>query len=137
MTEPADPPLLSAHALTRAFGALRVLHGVDLAVRRGELLAVVGPNGAGKTTLLRLLAGLMRPSGGEIRIRGTRIERDDPAPRRSIGLLSHQSLLYDDLTPQENLRFAARLYGIPSAAAAARDALADVGVEGRADTPVR
>jgi heme exporter protein A len=137
LTEPAEPTLLSARGLTRAFGALQVLRGVDLDVRPGELLAVAGANGAGKTTLLRLLAGLMRPTAGEVRVRGRRLTRDDPAPRRAIGLLSHHSFLYDDLTPAENLRFTARLYGLGDGAAAARDALEEVGLSARADTPVR
>lgn len=137
MTEPAEPPLLSARGLIRAFGALQVLRGVDLEVRAGQLLAVAGPNGAGKTTLLRILAGLMRPTAGEVRIRGQLLSRADQAPRRAIGLLSHQTFLYDDLTPTENLRFTAQLYGLPDGRAAARAALEEVGLTARADTPVR
>ena len=137
MTEPVEPPLLSARGLVRAFGALQVLRGVDLDVRAGEMLAVAGPNGAGKTTLLRLLAGLMRPSAGEVRIRGQRPTRDDPGPRRAIGLLSHHTFLYDDLTPAENLHFTARLYGLADPAGATRTALEEVGLTARADTPVR
>ena len=106
-------------------------------MRAGEMLAVAGPNGAGKTTLLRLLAGLMRPSAGEVRIRGQRPTRDDPGPRRAIGLLSHHTFLYDDLTPAENLHFTARLYGLADAAGATRAALEEVGLTARADTPVR
>jgi len=137
LTAPSEAPLLSAHGLVRAFGALQVLRGVDLEVRAGELLAVAGPNGAGKTTLLRLLAGLMRPSAGDVWVRGRRLSRDDPGARRSIGLLSHHTFLYDDLTPAENLQFTARLYGLPDPAGAARTALEEVGLAGRADTPVR
>ena len=137
MTAPADAPLLSAHGLVRAFGALQVLRGVDLEVRGGELLAIAGPNGAGKTTLLRLLAGLMRPSAGEVRVRGRRLSRDDPGARRTIGLLSHHTFLYDDLTPAENLHFTAKLYELGDPAGATRAALEEVGLAGRADTPVR
>jgi len=137
LTEPVDAPLLSARGLVRAFGALQVLRGVDLEVGPGQLLAVAGPNGAGKTTLLRLLAGLMRPSAGEVHVRGQRLTRDDPAPRRAIGLLSHHTFLYDDLTAAENLAFTARLYGLPDAAAATRAALDEVGLAARANTPVR
>ncbi len=137
MTEPAETPLLSARGLVRAFGALQVLRGIDLDVRAGEMLAVAGPNGAGKTTLLRILAGLMRPSRGQVRIRGEQLTRHDPAPRRAIGLLSHHTFLYDDLTPSENLRFTARLYHLPDPEAATRAALEEVGLSARADTPVR
>ena len=106
-------PLLEARGLQRSFGRVRILRGLDLSLRPGEALAVVGPNGAGKTTLLRLLAGLMRPTAGEIRVLGaTAGRRAQPQTRRAIGLLSHQSLLYDDLTLLENLTFAARLYGL-------------------------
>jgi heme exporter protein A len=97
---------------------------------------VVGPNGAGKTTLLRLLAGLARPSAGSVRLRGVRLTRDGEA-RRDIGLLSHQSHLYDDLTAAENLSFAARLYGTPDPEQRARGALDLVGLGNRADEPVR
>jgi ABC-type multidrug transport system ATPase subunit len=117
------PPLLVATGLRRSYGRLRVLRDLDLTVTAGEAVAVVGPNGAGKTTLLRLLAGLMRPDRGEIRVEGHPLRRDAPAVRRAVGLVSHQSLLYDDLTLVENLTFAARLYGIPRPAGAARAAL--------------
>jgi len=137
LTAPADAPLLEGRGLTRAFGALQALRGVDLAVRGGELVAIAGPNGAGKTTLLRILAGLMRPTAGEVMVRGQRLTRSEPGPRRAIGLLSHQTFLYDDLTPAENLQFAAQLYGLPDAAAAVRIALDEVGLSARAATPVR
>jgi heme exporter protein A len=128
-----DSPLLEAVGLHRSFGAARVLRGVDVRVGPSEALAVVGPNGAGKTTLLRLLAGLMRPTRGEVRALGQRVEPSAPESRRAIGLLSHQSLLYDDLTIFENLVFAARLYGVADPKAAARQALEDVDLAARAE----
>lgn len=132
------PPLLAARGLRRAFGRLRVLRDVDLTLAPGEILAVAGPNGAGKSTLLRVLAGLMRPTAGEVRVLGRLLTRDAADARRTIGLLSHQSLLYDDLTLAENLTFAARLYGVPAPAAAARAALEAAGLAERAtDTPRR
>ena len=105
--------LLEARGLRRSFGGLRVLRGLDLAVRSGEAVVVAGPNGAGKTTLLRILAGLMRPEAGEVRVLGHPVRGEDPAGRRGIGFVSHQSLLYDDLTLAQNLTFAARLYRLP------------------------
>ena len=131
-------PLLAARGLRRAFGRLRVLRDVDLTLAPGEILAVAGPNGAGKSTLLRVLAGLMRPTAGEVRVLGRPLAGDAADARRAIGLLSHHSLLYDDLTLAENLTFAARLYGVPGPAAAARAALEAAGLAARAaDTPRR
>jgi heme exporter protein A len=133
-----DGPLLEATGLHRSFGAARILRGVDLRLQPGEALAVVGPNGAGKTTLLRLLAGIMRPTQGEVRVLGRVLTSSAPETRRPLGLLSHQSLLYDDLTILENLIFAARLYGLADPAGAALAALDDVDLARRAhDQPRR
>jgi heme exporter protein A len=94
---------------------------------------VVGPNGAGKTTLLRILAGLMRPTAGQIWVRGKPLEHRLAETRGAIGLLSHQSLLYDDLTLLENLTFAARLYGLDQPGEVAETALIQAGLGNRAD----
>jgi len=125
-------PLLEARGLQRSFGPARVLRGLDLSLRPGEALAIIGPNGAGKTTLLRLLAGLLRPSAGEIRVLGQRLSRGPDGVRGAIGLLSHQSLLYDDLTLRENLAFAARLYALDQPNQVADAALAAAGLGSRA-----
>ena len=130
-------PLLQAVGIRRAFGPRVVLRGLDLALAPGETLAVVGPNGAGKSTLLRILAGLIRPSAGEVLLDGARLTPADPASRRTVGLLSHRSLLYDDLTVLENLVFAARLMGVADPRAAARFALAEVDLAARADDSPR
>jgi heme exporter protein A len=116
-------PLLEAHGLHRSFGRVRILHDLNLSLAPGEALAVIGPNGAGKTTLLRLLAGLTRPSAGEIRLLGRPLGRDTHHTRRAVGFLSHQSLLYDDLTLLENLTLVARLYLLERPVLAARAAL--------------
>jgi heme ABC exporter ATP-binding subunit CcmA len=105
-------PLLEATGVERSFGAARVLRGVSLSATPGSLQAILGPNGAGKTTFLRILAGLSRPSAGTVMVLGEPL-RGTPRLRREMGLLSHQSLLYDDLTARENLRFVARLYELP------------------------
>jgi heme ABC exporter ATP-binding subunit CcmA len=136
VTAPAAVPILQARNLERHFGAAQVLRGVSLTVAAGECHLIVGPNGAGKTTLLRLLAGLARPSAGTVSIAGAALARD-PLLRRRIGLLSHQSQLYHDLSAKENLAFTARLYGISNPAGAARAGLAALGLAERADEPVR
>jgi heme exporter protein A len=131
-------PLLEARGLQRSFGRARVLRGVDLSLRPGEALAVVGPNGAGKTTLLRLLAGLIRPSAGEVHVLGHRLRRGSEHVRSAIGLLSHQSLLYDDLTLRENLAFVARLYALDQPNRIADEALEAAGLTERgSDLPRR
>ena len=124
--------LLEARGLHRSFGRVRILHGVDLALGPGEALAVIGPNGAGKTTLLRLLAGLMRPTAGEVRLLGQPLGRGAHQARRAVGFLSHQSLLYDDLTLLENLTLAARLYLLERPIEVARAALDAAGLADRA-----
>jgi heme exporter protein A len=124
-------PLLKARGLQRSFGRVRILHGIDLSLQPGEALAIIGPNGAGKTTLLRLLAGLMRPTAGDIQVMGRSGVRRSAAIRSAIGLLSHQSLLYDDLTLLENLEFAARLHSLDQPRKVAAVALEAAGLSER------
>lgn len=129
-------PLLQATAIERRFGASRVLRGVSLDVGPGECHLIVGPNGAGKSTLLRILAGLARPSSGRLLLFGSSVS-GNAANRTGMGLLSHQTHLYDDLTPAENLIFAARLHGMPDPFGSARAGLDAVGVPGGGIDPVR
>ena len=124
--------LLDVRGLQRTFGRLRILNGIDLTLHAGEVLVVAGPNGAGKTTLLRLLAGLIRPSAGEIRVLGQPLTHASAPVRRAIGLLSHQSLLYDDLSLRENLTFTARLYSLDHPDEVAAEALDAAGLTERA-----
>lgn len=128
----AETPLVEARGLTRRYGPVRALSGVDLILRRGEILLVLGPNGAGKSTLLRTIAGLLLPTAGSVMIDGRALKRDDPEARRPIGLLSHQSLLYDELTLLENLLLAATLYDLPDPKPRVLAALTAQGLEQRA-----
>jgi heme exporter protein A len=94
-----------------------VLAGVDLVVEGGECVALLGANGAGKTTLLRVLATLLRPSGGALKLFGEDATLRSPAVLRKIGYVGHESACYGDLTARENLAFYAELYGVEDAAA--------------------
>ncbi len=129
-------PAVEAVALRRAYGPRRAVDGVSFALGSGDCLALFGPNGAGKSTLLRMLAGLLRPSGGEARIDGRPIAQDATV-RARVGLISHHALLYAPLTARENVAFAARLYGLPDPEGAALAALERMRVADRADSPVR
>lgn len=124
--------MVEARGLTRRYGAVRALDGVDLTLGRGDVFLLLGPNGAGKSTLLRALAGLLRPTKGTVAIAGRELRRDDPNARRAIGLLSHQSLLYDELTLRENLELTATLYDLPDPRGRALAALAEQGLGDRA-----
>ncbi len=133
-----DQPALSVAGLRRDYGERTALGGVGFELARGETMLVLGPNGAGKTTLLRILATLLRPSGGEVRALGCRVPDEAWKLRGRIGFLGHEPLLYRDLSGRENLRFHARLHGMRGEAAEARIAelLAAVGMERRADERV-
>lgn len=102
---------VEAQGLVKQFGSRRGLDGVDLVVPKGAFLSIFGPNGAGKTTLLRELALLARPTRGSLRLLGTDALAEPEALRSRIGLISHKSMLYGDLTARENLEFFASLYG--------------------------
>jgi len=133
-----EEPALRVAGLRREYGDRTALEDVGLELGRGETLLVLGPNGAGKTTLLRILATLLRPSGGEVRALGCALPGEAWKLRGRIGFLGHEPLLYRDLSGRENLRFHARLHGLGGAEAEARIAvlLAAVGMERRADERV-
>jgi heme exporter protein A len=105
-------PALEVEGLARHYGERKALSGVSLSLQRGRTLVVFGPNGAGKTTLLRVLATLLRPQGGSVRVLGSRLPEESWAVRGRLGLLGHEPLLYRELTARENLRFHARLHGV-------------------------
>ncbi len=130
-----DAAVTTEH-LSRTFGARCAVDAVSLNVAAGEALALFGPNGAGKTTLLRMLAGLLRPTSGKASISGMQLPGGAEI-RRRVGVISHQTLLYDALTARENIEFTARLYRVKDPRAAAETALERMRMTERADTPVR
>jgi heme exporter protein A len=134
----SSQPALRLTGLRRDYGDRTALDGVGLELGAGQSLVVVGPNGAGKSTLLRVLATLLRPSGGEVIVLGCSLPREAWKLRGKIGYLGHEPLLYRDLSGRENLRFHARLHGISGEAAEARidELLSAVGMARRADERV-
>ena len=131
-------PGISIRQLTKTFGRFRALHRVDMEVAPGSSLALFGPNGAGKSTLLGIIAGLVRPSRGQVFLDGDEITKDrDESLGKRIGALSCQTYLYDDLTVLENLRFYGNLYRIEHRKERIEELLRTVGMEARAGSPVR
>jgi len=129
--------VIEVRGLVKAFGLRPVLRRLDFQVTEGEFVAVVGPNGAGKTTLLRILASLARPTMGEVRVAGLRLPGQAGAVRRILGVVSHQPLLYGDLTAEENLRFYGRMYGIANSEPRIEEVLGIVGLTARRRELVR
>jgi heme exporter protein A len=127
---------LTLSDVSRHFGRRSALSHVSFSCAAGDIFGLLGPNGAGKSTLLSIVATLLRPSSGDVRY-GDRSARDGGAAVRArLGLLGHELQLYPELTAAENLRFFARLYGLPAADARVRHALGQAALADRADDPV-
>jgi len=105
---------IEARGITKLFGERHALRGMDLQVSRGERLVIFGPNGAGKTTLVKVLSTLVKPSSGSVWLDGVDIRERPAQIRRKISLVGHQTLLYDDLTIYENLKFYGKMYDVPN-----------------------
>ncbi|MGE5589283.1 MAG: heme ABC exporter ATP-binding protein CcmA [Bacillota bacterium] len=133
----AEAPRIEARHLAKRYGERDVLEDVSFSLHRGQCLALFGPNGAGKSTLLKLVAMLIRPSDGELYFDGRRVGDDQDAWRSRIGVLSHQSFVYDALSARENLIFYGQLYGLAQPAERADQLLSQVGLELFAGDPVR
>jgi len=136
MDGPSRDGAIETRRLSKKFGALEALRGLDLAVPRGESVALFGPNGAGKTTLIRVLTLALEPSGGRLSIGGLDPRTDADRIRRSIGVISHQSHLYAELSSRENLEFFGALYGVRQPGRRAEELLELVKLSRRADDPL-
>ena len=108
----ADRTAVFARGLTRRFGGLTALDGLDLTVAYGEIFGLVGPDGAGKTTALRILAGILAPDAGQVEVAGVDVAADPVRVRDHLAYMSQRFGLYADLTVDENIDFYADLYGI-------------------------
>jgi len=104
--------VVELRGLTKRYGSSVAVDGIDLSLRKGEILGLLGPNGAGKTTTILMLLGLTDPSGGEVRVLGIDPARDPLAVKRRIGYLPDAVGFYDNLTARENLAYTARLLGL-------------------------
>lgn len=106
------PLAIEVRGLTKTYGPQVVLRHLDLELAWGDFLIVFGPNGSGKTTLIKVLSTISKPSSGEVRVAGFDLKSNPGAIRRNIGLVTHQPLLYGDLTGLENLQFYGRMFGL-------------------------
>ena len=136
-TSTAPAPAVQTERLAKRFARTWALRGVSLTVQTGESVCLLGPNGSGKTTLLRLLATAARPSHGDARVFGFDTARDGDDVRRRVGLLSHRTFLYGEMTAAENLRFAAEMYGLDLDGPGLAERLAAVGLADAAGARVR
>ena len=129
--------MIKVRKLVKRFGLKTVLRGMDFSVDDGEFVALIGPNGAGKTTFLRILASLARPSMGAVNVAGFQLPKDAADVRRRLGVVSHQPLLYVELTATENLKFYGRMYNLPDVDTRINEVLEMVGLASRRDDLVR
>lgn len=104
--------VLTLEDISVSFDGFKALNALNLYIGVGELRCIIGPNGAGKTTLLRMLATLSRPTEGTVTLAGIDVKEEPERVRETIGLISHNPMLYPDLTAEENLLLYAKLYGV-------------------------
>ncbi|MBN2141481.1 MAG: ABC transporter ATP-binding protein [Desulfovibrionaceae bacterium] len=125
---PGNDLVIDVRGLTKSFGRKTVVRDLDMQVRRGEIFGFLGPNGSGKTTSIRMLCGLLRPDSGAGLCLGYDIIAQSERIKPHVGYMTQRFSLYEDLTVLENLRFAARLYGLKSPEADVQGALERYGL---------
>jgi len=128
---------IQADGLRKSFGNFEVLRGVDLHVKKGEFFTLFGPNGAGKTTLIKLLATLTDPTSGNLSVGGFDVKKEVNNIRSTIGVISHDAYLYDNLSALENITFFGTLYGLDDIDNRARYVIKHLGLERRMNDIVR
>ena len=126
------PAVIDVRGLHKAFGPRKVVQGLDLTVREGEVCGFLGGNGSGKTTTIRLLCGLLKPDAGEGACLGLDLLTQSVEIRRHLGYMTQKFSLYGELTVAENLDFVARLYGVPDRAAVVERTMREIGLADRA-----
>lgn len=137
MTDEKGEVILQVQGLSKVFGQVKALQGIDLTLHRGEFLTIFGPNGAGKTTLIKILSFLITPSSGIFTLGNYNAREQGEEARRLIGVISHHTFLYQQLTAYENLRFYGEMYGVPALESRITQLLASVGLKHRSHDLVR
>ena len=130
--EPAARPLaFKIRGLSKTFGTRKALRGIDLDIETGTALVVFGPNGAGKTTFMKILATVMNPTAGSILVNGLELKQNAPEIRRKMGVVTHQTLLYGNLSGYENLKFYGRMFDVVNLENRIRELVTMVGMTSR------
>jgi heme exporter protein A len=129
--------MIEIKKLTKQADNKLILRGIDLSIEKGETVAILGPNGAGKSTLLKVLATLIKPSSGLVKINGLDLKKNHLEIKKLFGYLPHSSLLYDHYSPLENLVFFGKLYGVTNAEDRAIELVKEVGLSFFLNEPVK
>ncbi|MCH6266668.1 MULTISPECIES: ABC transporter ATP-binding protein [Neobacillus] len=129
--------MIEIKKLTKQAENKLILRGVDLSIHKGETVGILGPNGAGKSTLLKVLASLIKPTSGMIKINGLDLKKDSLEIKKILGYLPHSSLLYDHYSPLENLVFFGNIYGVKNVEQKAAELVKEVGLSFFLNEPVK
>ncbi|MGG3469954.1 heme ABC exporter ATP-binding protein CcmA [Neobacillus pocheonensis] len=129
--------MIEIKKLTKQADNKLILRGVDLQVKKGETVAILGPNGAGKSTLLKVLATLIKPTSGMVKINGLELKKNHIEIKKILGYLPHSSLLYEHYSPLENLVFFGKVYGVKEVEQRAIKLVKDVGLSFFLNEPVK